>query len=112
MGQPIPPSRVTYQLFAIHVALEKVITFATLNDISSLGFDTGSFGQLSYKEKNREYPRTQEIAEACFFLGADGILVPSARDPGSKNFIIFCEQDSVIQKEVIQSHGVIKWETR
>ena len=29
-----------------------------------------------------QYPRSQEIAEACAFLGADGILVPSARHSG------------------------------
>ena len=36
--------------------------------------------------------RSQEIAEACAFLGADGLRVPSARDSSQGNLVVFCEQ--------------------
>ena len=55
----------------------------------------------------KEYPRSQEVAEACAFLGADGLLVPSARVPASNNLIVFCEQEMRIVKEVVRSHGVV-----
>ena len=84
-GQPLPPSKVRYQLFELGVSLRAVVRFPDLEALASIGFDVGSFGQLSYVEREREYPRSQEIAEACAFLGADGLLAPSARETSSNN---------------------------
>lgn len=105
-GQPIPPSRVRYLLFELEVSLSSVMHFNSLEDLAAIGLDVGSFGQLSYIEKHREYPRSQEIAEACSFLGADGILVPSARH-SSKNLVIFCDQLTLIEKEIFKNHGTV-----
>ncbi len=80
--------------------------FPDLEALSSIGFDTAHYGQLSYLEREKEYPRSQEV-EACSFLGADGLLVPSARVPPSNNLIVFCEQETRIVKEVVRSHGVV-----
>lgn len=106
-GQPIPPSKVRYELFEIRISLEAVMVFDSLDALGALGLEIARYGQLSYVERVQEYPRSQEIAEACSFLGADGIVVPSAREPGTKNLIVFCEQDTVIEKEIVRSHGVI-----
>lgn len=108
-GQPFPPSKVRYVLFELKVALQAVMRFPDLNSLSSIGFDVGSFGQLNYLERTREYPRSQEIAEACAFLGADGLLVPSARQTSSRNLIIFCEQEEPIETEVVKSHGRVEF---
>ncbi len=107
-GQPIPPSRVRYELYELTVTLEAVIRLPDLEALSSIGFDTAHYGQLSYLERAKEYPRSQEVAEACAFLGADGILVPSARIPASNNLIVFCEQETRIVKGVVRSHGVVE----
>lgn len=109
-GQPLPPSKVRYELFELVVSLEAVKRFSSLEALSAIGFDTASFGHLSYLERIREYPRSQEIAEACAFLGADGLLVPSARDPAASNLIVFCEQDTPIVKRVVRSHGVVDFD--
>ena len=106
-GQPIIPSRVQYELFELEVSLEAVMRFETLDDLAALRLDVQSYGRLSYLERSREYPRSQEIAEACAFLGADGILVPSARTPGSKNLVIFCEQDTRIGMGIVRNHGPV-----
>ena len=106
-GQPIIPSRVRYELFELRVSLEAVMRFETLDDLAALGLDVQSYGRLSYLERSKEYPRSQEIAEACAFLGADGILVPSARTPGSNNLVVFCEQDTQIDMGIIRNHGVV-----
>ncbi len=106
-GQPLPPSRVRYELFELAVSLEAVMRFPGLEALSSIGFDAAGYGHLSYLERKREYPRSQEIAEACAFLGADGLLVPSARDPASNNLIVFCEQETRIVKRVVRSHGIV-----
>lgn len=106
-GQPIPPSKVRYELFELRVSLEAAMVFPNPASLAALGLDVGRYGQLSYLEREQEYPRSQEIAEACSFLGADGILVPSARNPQSNNLIVFCDQDTRIEKEILRSHGVI-----
>lgn len=106
-GQPIIPSRVQYELFELEVSLEAVMRFETLDDLAALRLDVQSYGRLSYLERSREYPRSQEIAEACAFLGADGILVPSARTPGSKNLVVFCEQDTRIEMDIVRNHGPV-----
>ena len=106
-GQPLPPSKVRYELFELRVSLKAVVRFPDLASLSSIGFDVGSFGRLSYVEREQEYPRSQEIAEACAFLGADGLLVPSARETSSNNVIVFCEQEYPIDIEVVSSHGYL-----
>ena len=106
-GQPIPPSKVRYELFELRVALEAVMIFDDLERLAVLGLDVNRYGQLSYFEKDAEHPRSQEIAEACSFLGADGSLVPSARDVASRNLIVFCDQDTRIVKEIVRTHGVV-----
>ena len=106
-GQPIPPSRVRYELFELSVSLQAVMRFPDLEALSSIGFDTGHYGQLSYLEREKEYPRSQEVAEACAFLGADGLLIPSARVPASNNLIVFCEPETRIVKEIVRNHGVV-----
>lgn len=108
-GQPLPPSRVRYELFELAVSLEAVMRFSSLEALSTIGFDAAFYGHLSYLERKREYPRSQEIAEACAFLGADGLLVPSARDPASNNLIVFCEQETQIVKEIVRNHGVVNF---
>lgn len=57
--------------------------------------------------RKRGKRRFQETAEACLFLGAAGIVVPNVRTPDSKNLVIFCEQNTWIEKEIVHNHGVI-----
>ena len=109
-GQPLPPSKVRYELFELRVSLKEVVHLPDLELLASIGFDVGSFGQLSYLEREREYPRSQEIAEACAFLGADGLLVPSAREPSSNNLIIFCEQETPVDMTVVANHGYLTFQ--
>src|SRR5258708_3038672 len=59
-GQPVIPSRVRYRLFELRVALGSCLRFSSLTELSSLGLQTASYGQLSYAEREQEYPRTQE----------------------------------------------------
>ena len=109
-GQPIPPSRVRYELFELAVSLQAVMRFLDLEALTAVGLDTASYGRSSYTRRQREYPRSQDIAEACAFLGADGILVPSARAPEAKNLIVFCERETGIEMTVLRSHGVVNVE--
>ena len=106
-GQPLPPSRVSYELYELKISLNAVVRFPDIAVLASTGIDFAAYGRLSYAQRQSEYPRSQEIAEACAFLGADGLLAPSARDPASNNLIVFCEQDTAIAMEIVRNHGVI-----
>ena len=106
-GQPIPPSRVRYALYELAVSLEAVMRFPDLDALAAIGLDTASWSRAGYAERASEYPRSQDIAEACAFLGADGIMVPSARQRGANNLVVFCEQDGVLALEVVRSHGTL-----
>lgn len=108
-GQPIPPSKVRYELFELRVSLEAVVKIDSLELLGAIGLDVSRYGQLSYFEREQEYPRSQEIAEACSFLGADGIRVPSARDLSANNVVVFCDQETRIQKEIVRNHGVVQF---
>lgn len=106
-GQPIPPSKVRYELYELRVSLEAAIALNSLDLLKALGLNVSRYGQLSYLERAQEYPSSQEIGEACFFLGADGIVVPIARDQKSNNLVIFCDQDPRIEKEIVNNHGIV-----
>ena len=106
-GQPFPPSRVRYEMFELMVSLGAVMRFAGLEALAQVGLRVAGYRQLSYLEREREYPRSQEIAEACAFLGADGLRVPSARDATQSNLIVFCEQPTVVEKRVVRNHGPV-----
>ena len=106
-GQPFPPSRVRYELYELRISLDAVVCFRDIGELASTGLDPAAYGRLSYIERQSEYPRSQEIAEACAFLGADGLLVPSARHQASNNLVVFCEQDTRIAKEAVRNHGIV-----
>jgi RES domain-containing protein len=108
-GQPLPPSKVRYEVYELRLRLAAVISFDDLAALQAVGLNTGGYGLASYADKSAEYPRSQQIAEACYFLGADGIAVPSARH-ASQNLIVFCEQDSDKEIEVVASFGSIDWQ--
>jgi RES domain-containing protein len=108
-GQPVIPSQVRYRLFELDVRLASCLHFASLEALNSLGLQTATFGQLSYAEREQEYPRTQGIAEAAYFLGRDGLIVPSAR-AGYPNLIVFCDPAGSEAFEVVKDHGLIDWD--
>ena len=108
-GQPVIPSQVRYRLFELNAALSSCLRIASLTELSSLGLPTAAFGQLSYAERDQEYPRTQEIAEAAHFIGRDGLVVPSARSEWP-NVIVFCDPAGPEAVEITRDHGLLEWE--
>ena len=106
-GQPVPPSRVRYELFELRVSLAAVARFPNLEEFARVGIPLPGYGELSYVDREREYPRSQDIAEACAFLGADGLRVPSARDTSESNLVVFCEQSTEIDIAVVRTHGLV-----
>jgi RES domain-containing protein len=107
-GQPVFPSRVAYRLHELAVDLPGVLDLTDLVRLAALGVDVARFGQLSYQERQSEYPRTQEVAEVAYFLDHAGIVVPSARW-NCRNVIIFCDRTAPAAFEAVKDHGLIDW---
>lgn len=107
-GQPVFPSQLRYRLFELEVAVTNCVHIEDLEELAELGFATASFGRLSYDDREREYPRTQEIAEAANFLERQGLLVPSARSM-HPNVVVFCERAGTSAVEVVKDHGIVDW---
>lgn len=108
-GQPVFPSRVRYGLHELRVRLDACVQIASLEVLAGLGLKVGGFGQLSYSERQLEYPRTQEIAEAAHFHGRDGLVVPSARS-AHPNLVVFCGVAGPGGVEVVRDHGIVDWD--
>jgi RES domain-containing protein len=110
-GQPIMPSQVHYRLFELRLTLSSCLRIASLDELASIGMQIASFGQLSYAERELEYPRSQEVAEAAQFLGRDGIIVPSARSAWP-NIVMFCDPAGPAAVEVVNDHRLVDWDAR
>ncbi len=107
-GQPVMPSKVSYRMFELELALERALQFLDLEQLASVGLKTENFGRLSYEQKNDEYPRTQEIGEVAHFLEFDGLIVPSARSE-ARNVVVFCDKVETLRHSSVVDLGLVKW---
>ncbi|HEY5412211.1 MAG TPA: RES family NAD+ phosphorylase [Caulobacteraceae bacterium] len=82
--QPVFPSKLVCVLHTLTVRTRRVLKLADLTEAEALGVDKTRYGELAYE-------RTQAIGDAAYFLGFDGLMVPSARW-GCQNLILFTDQ--------------------
>ncbi len=107
-GQPVIPSQVKYYVHEIALPLQRSLKLLDLAALASLGLDISRYGQLSYNEKNGEYPRSQDIAEVAHFLDYDGLVVPSARHD-CLNVVAFCDRLAAGALVVTRDGGAVEW---
>jgi hypothetical protein len=82
--QPVFPSKIAFQVHRLRVAVQQSHHLADLPTLARLGVDTDRY-------QERDYTKTQDIADAAFFLGFDGLFVPSARW-SCTNAVLFTER--------------------
>jgi len=82
--QPVFPSKLVSVIHRISVRARRTLKLADLSEVEALGVDKERYGELSYE-------RTQAIGDAAYFLGFDGMMVPSARWR-CHNLILFTDQ--------------------
>ena len=70
--QPVFPSKIRWFANRLRVSAAQTLKLADLPTLARLGVDTDRYA-------DRDYSRTQPVAEAAFFLGFDGLIAPSAR---------------------------------
>jgi RES domain-containing protein len=108
-GQPVVPSRVSYRLHEIALSMDRALRFLNVEALVEIGLDESRYGQLSYEEKEAEYPRSQDIGEVAHFLDCDGLVVPSARHD-CLNVVVFCDRVPPNAMVVKADHGRVNWE--
>jgi RES domain-containing protein len=82
--QPVFPSKITFQVHRLRVSVQQSLHLADLPTLARLGVDTDRY-------QDRDYAKTQDIADAAYFLGFDGLFVPSARWPCT-NAVLFTDR--------------------
>ncbi len=102
--QPVFPSRTRWFAHRVKVAAAQTLRLADLTTLARLGVDAARYAE-------RDYSRTQEIADAAHFLGFDGLLAPSARWD-CLNLVLFTDRVPPGQIETVESHDdPIDWAT-
>jgi len=82
--QPVFPSKVRFVAHELKVAATANLVIADVAALGAYGVDAATYGA-------RDYKRSQEIGDAAFFLGFDGLRAPSARGP-FQNLVLFTER--------------------
>jgi RES domain-containing protein len=82
--QPVFPSKLQSSLHRIAVDVSELLLLNTLDELSRLDVDSSGYNGL-------DYTRTQDIADAAYFLGFHGLIAPSARASGL-NLILFVDK--------------------
>jgi hypothetical protein len=70
--QPVFPSKIQFFVHGVRVRARQTLRLADLATLAELGVDVDRY-------RERDYSRTQPIADAAYFLGFDGLIAPSAR---------------------------------
>ena len=104
-AQPVFPSIPSWFAHSLSVSIDKSVVFANLAELTRFGVEISRY-------RERDYRRTQEIADAAFFLGFDGMLVPSARW-SCLNAVVFTDRVTPEKVFIDQSEATsIKWSER
>ena len=90
--QPVFPSKVRWSAYQIKVSATQTLRLADLPTLGRLGVDVARY-------RERVYERTQEIADAAYFLGFDGLVAPNARWPCA-NLVLFTDRLATEQIEI------------
>ena len=98
--QPVFPSKLVSVLYRISICTKRTLKFADMAALESVGVAAATYGDLDYR-------RTQEIGDAAFFLGFDGLMAPSARW-ACPNLVLFTDRFSPADFTVRQS-DIVDW---
>lgn len=99
--QPVFPSRARSVLHRIAVQTSRTLRLADIAALERLGVERVRFGEILYT-------RTQEIGDAAFFLGFDGLIAPSARWK-CLNLVLFTDRLQPVDMTV-EASELVDWE--
>ena len=101
--QPVFPSKDRWFVHQLKVFASQTLRLADLPTLERLGVDIARY-------RERDYRRTQEIGDAAFFLGFDGLIAPNARWD-CPNLVLFTERVPERQVELVETDAEpIAWD--
>lgn len=100
--QPVFPSKDRWFLHKVQVSVTSTLRLTDLAALGALGVDVGRYAE-------REYGRTQEMADAAYVLGLDGLVVLSARWTCS-NLVLFTDRIAPEQIEIVGREELVAWD--
>lgn len=95
--QPVWPSKIKTFVHRIAIRAPNILRLPDLDALERLGVDIARF-------REREYSRTQEIADAAYFLGFSGLIVPNARWQCC-NLVLFTDRIPPEDIQIEESEG-------
>jgi RES domain-containing protein len=98
--QPVVPSKLISMLHRIAIRARRALQLADLSAVEALGVGADRYAEL-------EYERTQAIGDAAYFLGFDGLIVPSARWD-CQNLVVFTDQLAP-QDMAVEESAMVDW---
>jgi hypothetical protein len=91
--QPVFPSKLQWHIHQLRISANQTLRLADLPTLSRLGVDVARY-------QDRTYDRTQEIADAAYFLAFDGLIAPGARW-NCLNLVLFTDRVSPEKIETV-----------
>ncbi len=82
-SQPVFPSKIRAHVHRISIRTRNTLRLDNMEKLAVLGVDPERY-------RDRVYNRTQEIADAAYFLGFDSLIAPSARWR-CHSLVLFCD---------------------
>jgi RES domain-containing protein len=82
--QPVFPSKIVFRVHQLKVSVKQALDLTDFSTLARLGVDISRY-------QDRNYTVMQSVADAAYFLGFEGLLVPSARWPCA-NAVLFTDR--------------------
>lgn len=101
--QPVFPSKDVWFAHRLKIKAAQTLRLADLPTLSRLGVNAARYAE-------RDYGRTQEIADAAYFLGYDGVIAPSARW-SCLNLVLFTDRIPPGQIQIVEATDQpVRWD--
>ncbi len=98
--QPVPP-RATRTIYELDVVVAKLLDLTDAGRLAAIGITEEDFESLPWEQCRR-------VGGAIAWLGHDGLLIPSVRDSGGSNLVIFIANLPPGSEIVVQGSQVIE----
>lgn len=101
--QPVFPSKDAWCASRLKIQAAATLKLADLATLEKLGVAAARYAE-------RDYTKTQHVADAAYFLGFDGLIAPSARW-SCLNVMLFTDRIPPGQIQVAEtSHQPVRWD--
>jgi RES domain-containing protein len=97
--QPVPP-RASRTIYGLNVSIASLLDLTNATRLAAIGIAEDDLDSIPWEP-------CQRVGGAVAWLGHDGLLIPSVRDSGGSNLVIFTANQSPAAEIVVRdSHAV------